>query len=119
MITPKVVIIMARCSRSKKSFGIRMEDKLAGQWSADWAFAMKEDAAKREGYDKSDISGNFSIDDTYPGCPYCEQLSFVKCGKCEKVSCGGEQGSTHVCPWCNNNAQISGYIESLSAGNDL
>ncbi len=23
---------------------------------------------------------NIVVDDTYPGCPYCEQKSFVKCG---------------------------------------
>lgn len=124
MITPKVVIIMARCSHSKQSFGIRLEDKLTGQWMADWAFPIKEAAAKREGYDKSEIAGSFSVDDAYSGCPDCEQKSFVKCGgalfsRCNKVSCGGEQGSFHACPWCGNKAQINGYIESLSAGNDL
>ena len=121
MITRKVVIIMARCSHSKQSFGIRLEDKLTGQWMADWAFPIKEAGAKREGYDKSEIAGSFSVDDAYPGCPYCEQKSFVKCGGalCNKVSCGGDQGSFHTCPWCGNKGQISGYIENLSAGNDL
>ncbi len=66
---------------------------------------------------------NIVVDDTYPGCPYCEQKSFVKCGgslfsRCNKVSCGGEQ-DTHTCPWCGTKAQISCYIENLSAGKDL
>ena len=73
MITPKVVIIMARCSHSKQSFGIRLEEKLTSQWMADWAFPIKEVAAKREGYDKSEIAGSFSVDDAYPGCPHCKQ----------------------------------------------
>jgi hypothetical protein len=34
------------------------------------------------------------------------------------VSCGGEQ-DTHTCPWCGTKAQISCYIENLSAGKDL
>jgi hypothetical protein len=118
MITPKVVIIMAQCSHSKQGFGIRLEEKLTGQWMADWAFPIKEAAAKREGYDKSEIAGSFSIDDVYPGCPHCEQKSIVKC-ICNKVSCGGDQDSFHTCPRCGNKAQISGYITSLSAGKDL
>ncbi len=125
MTTPKVVIIMARCSKNKQSFGIRLEEKLPGEWIADWAFAIKESVAKREGYEKSEITGSFLIDDAYPGCPYCEEKSFVLCkgtlfSRCNKVSCcSGEQGSIHTCPWCGNKAKISGYIENLSAGNDL
>ncbi len=119
MTNPQVVIIMARCSSSKQSFGIRLEEKLAGEWKADWAFAMKESTATREGYDRNNIVGSFSIDSAYPGCPHCELSSFVKCSKCQKVSCEGEQGNAHTCTWCGNQAQISGYIESLSAGNDL
>lgn len=63
----------------------------------------------------------YSLDDAYPGCPYCEQKSFIKCGgslfsRCNKVSCSsGEQGSTYTCPWCGTKAQISGYIENMSA----
>lgn len=86
MTTPNVVIIMAKCSQSKQNFGIRMEKTLTGQWMANWAFAIKEAKAKRESYDKSDISGSFLIDNAYPGCPHCEQSSFVKCGVCQKVS---------------------------------
>lgn len=61
MTTPNVVIIMARCSHSKQSFGIRMEEKFPSQWTADWAFAIKEAAAQHEGYDKSEIAGSFSL----------------------------------------------------------
>lgn len=125
MTSPKVVIIMARCSHSKQSFGIRLEEKLTGQWTADWAFPIKEAGAKREGYDKSEIGGSFSLDAAYPGCPYCQPKSFVLCygglfSRCNKVSCGdGEQDSTYTCPWCGNTAKISGHIQSLSAGKDL
>ena len=124
MITPKVVIIMPRCSHSKQSFGIRLEEKLTGEWMADWTFPIKEAAAKREGYDKSKNAGSFLVNDVYPDCPHCKQESFVKCGgtlfsRCNKVSGGEEQGNFYTCPWGENKAQISGYIESLSVGNDL
>ena len=59
--SPKVVIVTARCSQTRQSFGIRFEEKGLGQWSADWAFAVTEDAAQREGYDRGMISGVFGF----------------------------------------------------------
>jgi hypothetical protein len=79
MSTSKVVIVMAKCSHSKQSYGIRFEQKLPHQWVADWAFAIKEAAAKREGYDRSEIMGSFSFDAAYPGCPHCESPGIFKC----------------------------------------
>ena len=109
---------MARCSHSKQSFGIRMEEKIVDNWAADWAFPMKESVAKKEGYDNTQITGSFSVDESYPGCPYCERKTFCRCGSCSKVSCSGGQGSTHNCPWCGTQAKIEGYIQSLNAGTD-
>lgn len=118
MTIPKVVIVMARCSHAKQSFGIRLEEKISGNWQADWAFPMKESTAKKEGYDNSQIAGSFSIDEAYPGCPYCERKTFCLCGTCSRVSCSGEQSSAHTCPWCGIQSRIEGYIQSLNAGTD-
>jgi hypothetical protein len=122
MTNPNVVIIMAKCSKTKENFGIRLEEKLSGQWVADWTFRMKAATAQREGYDQSRISGSFDIDDAYPGCPYCQDSGFVLCNgslfsHCSKVSCGS--GSTHTCPWCNQTAKIGGKIQSLNTEQDL
>lgn len=68
---PRVVVVMARCNKSKNNFGIRFEEKVRGQWFADWSFAIKETSAKKEGYDKGKISGNFVFENDYPGCSYC------------------------------------------------
>ncbi|MUG96837.1 hypothetical protein F7734_32650 [Scytonema sp. UIC 10036] len=119
MAHPKVVIVMARCSHSKQGFGIRVEEKSSQHWVADWAFAIKEAAAKREGYDRSEIAGSFEIDAAYPGCPHCEESSFVKCGSCGKVACWDGKRTTHTCPWCGCKTEISGSIKNLSVGKDL
>jgi hypothetical protein len=118
MIAPKVVIVMARCSHSQQSFGIRFEQKLPNQWVADWAFAIKEAAAKREGYDKSEIAGSFGFDAAYPGCPYCEASGIFKCS-CGKVACWDGKCRKVTCPWCGRSSEIAGEIESLSVGKDL
>jgi hypothetical protein len=117
MKTPNVVIVMAKCSQHQhQSFGIRFEEMSPRQWVADWAFAIKETAAKREGYDRTQITGTFKLTNTYPNCPYCESSNIIRCGKCGKVSCWQEGDFT--CGWCGNRGKVSGHIQSLSAGED-
>lgn len=112
-----VVIVMARCSRDKLSFGIRLEEKSPRQWTADWAFAVKETLAKKEGYGRNEIRGAFLLDGAYPGCPYCKVKGFVKCG-CGKVACWDSERTTVTCPWCGDTSAIGGQIEGLAAGGD-
>lgn len=114
---PKVVIVMSRCNHSKQNFGMRFEEKHEGQWTTDWAFAVKEAYAKKEGYDQSAISGRFVIDNAYPGCPYCHAKSIFKCG-CGKVTCWNGEIRTVTCSWCNHTGELSGHFETLNAGVD-
>jgi hypothetical protein len=112
-----VVIVLARCAHSREPFGIRMEEKSRGQWTADWAFSMEEGTAKREGYDRTAISGVFSTADTYPGCPTCRSRRFFKCG-CGKVCCWDGERRTVTCSWCGTTGILSGSIDRLNAGGD-
>jgi hypothetical protein len=114
----KVVIVVAKCVNSKQNFGIRFEEKLAGEWIGDWAFSIKETAAQREGYDRNSIIGQFGFDEKYPGCPVCEVRSIVKCGSCGKVACWDEKRTTHLCPWCGKKSRIEGQIEAIHAQDD-
>ena len=111
----EVVIVMARCQRNRQAFGIRFEQS-GGQWIGDWAFALKESAAKREGYDRSRIAGEFGFAATYPGCPHCRNPEIVRCG-CGKVACWDTAPSV-VCPWCGVASRVEGVIEALEAGGD-
>lgn len=113
-----VVIVMGRCSRNKDSFGIRFEEKLPGQWLADWAFPVKETLGRKEGYDKNEINGDIMLDNTYPGCPHCKDSSFVLCTTCDKVSCYDGTSSSVTCPWCDVRKGVGGSIQGLKAGQD-
>ena len=115
--TPNVVIVMARCSRGEGSFGIRFEEKALGEWIGDWAFAMKEASAKREGYDRGEIRGGLAFEAGYPGCPHCESQGIFKCG-CGKVACWDGESPTVTCPWCASSGELRGQIESLRAEAD-
>jgi hypothetical protein len=107
-------VIVARCSSTKKAFGIRIEQR-DGDWVRTWAFPIDERKAKREGFDVNTVSGSMSADDEYPGCPHCGSLGFVQCG-CEKTGCAGglrdhDGYADYTCPWCGN----EGKVEAVSS----
>jgi hypothetical protein len=114
---PNVVIVMARCCQTRQSFGIRFEEKVRGQWTAYWAFPIKEASAKKEGYDTSEISGLFGFDSAYPRCPYCSSATLFKCS-CGKVACWDGEHRKVICPWCRNKVELDSTVESLSVGKD-
>jgi len=102
-------IIMARCSKTKKSFGMRIEQRKK-DWIRTWAFSIDERKAKREGFDANAVTGSMDSDDAYPGCPHCESIGFVQCG-CEKIGCNGgveKRGKTenYTCPWCGDSGEL-------------
>jgi hypothetical protein len=114
---PVVVIVMARCRHSRQPYGIRFEETARGQWSANWAFALKETAARREGYDRTEIVGALFFGPAYPGCPYCHAARAFKC-RCEQVGCwdGGQQEV--ICPGCGDSIQLGGEVDRVRGGHD-
>ncbi len=118
MDTQDVVIVTARCQRSKKGYGIRFEKRESSQWFGTWAFTITEKAAEREGYNRTRLKGSFSLDSSYPGCPHCENPNFFKCS-CGKIACWDGESQSVTCPWCNDTVILDGQIEGLDAGGDL
>jgi hypothetical protein len=103
-------VILSRCSKTRKTFGIRIEER-RGDWVRTWAFPIDERKAKREGFDANTITGSMSADDEYPGCPHCGNTGFLQCA-CEKISCSGgiiqhEDSATCTCPWCGETDEYS------------
>ncbi len=90
-------VILAKCA-GDKLYGIRIE-KRENDWVRTWAFKLNEEMAEKEGFDKTQFTGNFYTDEEYPGCPYCGAKKCFVCGSCGKVSC--YDGSDRVvCGWC-------------------
>jgi predicted RNA-binding Zn-ribbon protein involved in translation (DUF1610 family) len=107
-------VIMAKCSGTKKAFGIRIEER-DGDWERTWAFPIDEGKAKREGFDGNTVTGSMEPDDEYPGCPHCGDAGFVRCD-CGKIGCGGgirNQGdhAEYTCPWCGS----TGTLEAVAS----
>lgn len=92
-------IIMQKCSKAKKPFGVRVQLMSDGDWWRTWAFPMKESQGKNEGFDKNSVKGNMYATEEYPGCPYCHSMGFVQCGSCHKLTCWNGE-TTMKCGWC-------------------
>ncbi|MCL1994242.1 MAG: hypothetical protein FWG66_14960 [Spirochaetes bacterium] len=109
-------VILERCSKHKKSFGNRIEQR-EGDWVSTWAFPIDEQKGKREGFDANIVIGSLKPVDGYPGCPYCGSTGTFLCG-CQKVSCDGgianHRGFAEiVCPWCDQPSGRLQYVESI------
>lgn len=117
---PNVVIVVARCNRTKDLFGMRFEEKSRHRWVADWAFPIQETMARKEGYDRNQIQGSFDFDYDYPGCPDCHAGSIFQCS-CDKIACWQARRlpCVETCPWCGAQVTLSDSISSIKAGGDL
>jgi transcription elongation factor Elf1 len=111
-----VIVVTGRCSKMKQGFGIRFEETGEGLWTATWCFALSDNVARREGYDKQEIKGSFRFAKEFPGCPHCGNQDFFLCS-CEKVGCKGSSDQV-TCPWCGRSGIVQGTAEKVSAGRD-
>ena len=105
-------VILAKCSRHNKTFGIRVE-KRENDWVRTWAFPIDEAKAKREGFHKTKIKGTLDAVDGFPGCPYCENQGFVICLGCGKMSCIHSESNSVYCHWCNTQINDIDVAESF------
>lgn len=101
----EATVVMIKCSKTKKSFGARIEKKSDGDWYRTWAFPIDEHEAATEGYDKTQIKSFLPVTEEYPGCPHCGTHQFTYCHACNKLTCwNGEDYVT--CQWCGNSSRV-------------
>lgn len=114
---PNVVVVMARCISTGENFGVRVEEFAPGAWKADWAFAIKEEKARKEGYHENEIKGEFAFARPYPGCPYCTRKALVRCS-CNTVYCWDGDSKQIDCKVCGKKRVIQGPITRLNSVSD-
>ena len=124
-------ILLARCGLHGGTFGIRIE-KRENDWVSTWAFPIDDGKAKREGFDKTKITGAFRSVEGYPGCPQCGADELVQCG-CGKMICYKEgrtfgatekktekrserkaEATSFCCPWCGFKIKEINEVESFT-----
>ena len=115
----EAVVVLSKCAEVHKTYGIRTEKAGPNHWKFTWAFPIKESSAKREGYDKTSISGNIEVGSEYPGCPYCGQRKFTLCD-CGHLNCTILKNGIFTCEWCGTQGTIGDYTGgAIKAGSDL
>lgn len=115
----EAVVVLCKCGEHHKTYGIRMEKRGRDDWVCTWAFPIKEDAAKREGYDNSFVQGNISFTEEYPGCPYCGRDGWTVCS-CGHLSCTIVEDGSFTCEWCGDQGPIGDYTgEAIAASIDF
>lgn len=82
----EAVIVLCKCGKHHRTYGIRTEKRGIDKWAYTWAFPIKENVAKREGYDKTSIKGDVIFTDEFPGCPYCGGYKLTVCS-CGHLNC--------------------------------
>ncbi len=112
-------VILIRCKSSKQLYGARIQQRSGKDWDMTWSFAIDEDRAKNEGFDKTKLNVDVTSTEDYPGCPDCGARGYVQCPRCQKLTCwGGEESSK--CAWCNTklgNIAYRGAMD-ISVGDD-
>lgn len=104
----EATVLLFKCDRAKRSYGVRVEKSNDGDWWRTWAFPVDEKQEKNENYAQQKVVGNFDCLKDYPGCPYCKESGFMACGGCGKISCWRDDlGDTVTCQWCGAVCSVS------------
>jgi hypothetical protein len=109
------MILIAKCSRSRELFYIRLTASGQSAWLADRTFTHWSDApaSDAEGRGNSEATGSIQLAADYAGCPYCSAATFFKC-RCQRLGCWDGRLNPARCPWCTQDVQISSEIRSVS-----
>jgi len=75
MKNPKLnaAVGIAKCPVTGKIYGVRVEEKADKKWWATWAFPIRPEVARREGYTENQFPPDILYEKEYPGCPYCKK----------------------------------------------
>ena len=116
-LTKKAFATTASCPKYRGLYGITVDELSRGKYTFVWTFPLDEKKAKREGFDKTSVSGSIELQTDYPGCPYCGNTDVVFCGRCDAISCYDGSGK-FTCPKCGNSGKVEvGYKFDLKGGN--
>lgn len=99
-------VILSKCCKTHKTYGIRTEKKDDGKWHLTWSFKIDDEKAKKEGYQNTKVFGDIIVDETYHGCPYCGTMLGTICIKCGMLTCRGEHDTKFSCGWCGTKGEL-------------
>lgn len=110
----EAVIMLCKCGHSHQTYGLRTEKLAKNHWRVNWAFPIRESAAKNEGYDKTSVKGNIEFTNEYPGCPYCGSHEMTLCTSCGHLTCTHPISGIQTCEWCGNQGELGDFGGDLA-----
>lgn len=113
-------VLLARCRQGAQMYGLRVEER-SDAWYATWAFRIDERRVAGEGYGQNVVSALLLQDNAFPGCPHCAGDTFVKCGRCAKLTCWKSGDKSWNCRWapCRSSGLPSGNIVGFAQHGDV
>lgn len=116
MAKNEAVFFDVKCVKEKKLFHARYDFAADDRWVL--TYGIRDDVFKSmsisENAEKNQKTIDLSNARTGPQykCPYCGNNSFVRCGKCKKLTCYDDSG-VFTCVSCGSSGKVSGVISNL------
>ena len=116
MARNEAVFMDIKCTKEKKLFHLRYDFAADDRWVL--TYGIRDDVFKSmsesENSGKSQKTIDISEARTGPQykCPYCGNDSYVRCGKCRKLTCYDDSGR-FSCAHCGNSGKVSGVIKDI------
>lgn len=89
-------VILQKCGKTGKTFGIRVQQMDDGEWYRTWAFPMDEARAGREGYSGTKLNSMLPETPEYPAAPIAEARAFSMTTTAEKSAAITERPTSPV-----------------------
>ncbi|MBR6380833.1 MAG: hypothetical protein IKS07_04040 [Lachnospiraceae bacterium] len=107
-------VIYARCTATKKDFGIALQQEQGGDWCVMRAYPLGPSGKKNGGDEDVDYRGGLKLSSDYNGCPHCQSgREVIRCGSCGKFGCYDGSGRW-TCPHCGHvSSQIGSGIKDF------
>ncbi|MGO9541182.1 MAG: zinc-ribbon domain-containing protein [Terriglobales bacterium] len=97
----ELVRTIARCSKTKAPFGLRIERIGEGKFKILSIFEISEERARSSAFENTQIHGVVGRGEEYAGCPKCGagDLGVTPCRGC-RIVCKNKSDTVFTCPWC-------------------
>jgi len=135
----RIISVLMYCQNSNGSYKYYFEEREPGEWygtktekvaavslfeknriknealnpkkSGGFLSSLLRPQRAQEASESMPASGNFYYGES--GCPYCGNLSYVKCNNCHKLTCWNPNNKRFTCAICGNKGEVVGTIDSL------
>ncbi len=104
------VFLEAKCVNCNKKFFPRYDLAADGYWTL--TIGVTSLNCNQKTLEKSNFKWQPKYRKTGPryNCPWCGNDSYVKCGKCGKLTCYESETKKFLCAHCGNSGEVSGSI---------